>query len=54
MLENLNLLNDEIKIYDINFKYRKCLYQFDQKVNLKHNRCFSGIVLVMEQISRVY
>lgn len=50
MLENLTLLNNEIKIYDINFKYRKYLYQFDQKVNLKHNRHFSSIVVVMDNI----
>lgn len=49
-MENLTLFNNEIKIYDINYEYRKYLYQFDRKVSLKHNRRFSGIVIVMDDI----
>lgn len=39
------LINDEIKIYDVNYEYRAYLHQFDKRIILKNNRHFSGVIL---------
>ena len=44
----MELLNDEIKIYEINMTYRQYLYNFDDRVNLKRGRRFIGIILTNE------
>lgn len=44
-MNHVSFLNDEIKIYDVDYDYRLFLYEFDKRVNLKQNRRFSGIIL---------
>lgn len=42
---DVTLMNNEVKIYDVNYDYRRYLYQFDERVNLKNNRRFMGVLL---------
>lgn len=44
------LLNDEIKIYDVDYVYRKYLHHFDYRVNLKPNRRFMGMIVITDGI----
>lgn len=44
-MNHVVFLNDEIRIYDVDYDYRCYLFKFDNKVNLKDNRRFSGIIL---------
>ena len=44
------LLNDEIKIYDVDYSYRRYLHSYDHRVNLKPNRRFMGVIVIVDTI----
>lgn len=45
-MRKITLINDEIKIYDVNYEYRKYLYQYDKRVNT-HLLSHSNIRLML-------
>ena len=47
----MKLYNDKIQIYDIDYNYRNYLFKFDKKVNIKHRRRFSGIIVSVENFN---
>lgn len=47
---NSYFLNNEICIYDVDFKYRVYLRSFDNKVNTKDGRRYVGIIIVHNDI----
>ena len=47
----MQLFNNKIQIYDIDYNYRDYLFKFDKKVNIKHRRRFSGIIVSMENFN---
>ena len=43
------LMNEEFMIYDVDYEYRKYLYDYDNRVNLKENRRYTGIIIILDQ-----
>lgn len=41
------LMNEEFMIYDVDYEYRKYLYNYDNRVNLKANRRYTGIIIIL-------
>ena len=46
----MKLLNDEIKIYEIDSKYIQFLREADRRVSVKKHRPFVGILVNVEEI----
>lgn len=42
------LMNEEFMIYDVDYEYRKYLYNYDNRVNLKANRRYTGIIIILD------
>ena len=42
------LMNEEFMIYDVDYEYRKYLYNYDNRVNLKANRRYTGLIIILD------
>ena len=40
-----NIKDEQFMIYNVDYEYRKYLYNYDNRVNLKANRRYTGIEL---------
>lgn len=49
-MAQVSIINNEIKIYAIEKQYIEYLHKFDNRVSLKENRRFSGIILRVNSI----
>lgn len=49
-MDELTLLDQKIRFYEVEDEYRRYLYQFDKKVSLKSDRKYTGIIVSLENI----
>ena len=49
-MDELTLLDQKIRFYEVEDEYRLYLYQFDKKVSLKSDRKYTGIIVSLENI----
>ena len=49
-MDELTLLDQKIRFYEVEDEYRRYLYQFDKKVSLKSDRNYTGIIVSLENI----
>ena len=43
-----NIKDEQFMIYNVDYEYRKYLYNYDNRVNLKANRRYTGIIIVLD------
>ena len=43
-----NIKDEQFMIYNVDYEYRKNLYNYDNRVNLKANRRYTGIIIVID------
>lgn len=43
-----NIKDVQFMIYNVDYEYRKYLYNYDNRVNLKANRRYTGIIIVLD------
>ena len=43
-----NIKDEQFMIYNVDYEYRKNLYNYDNRVNLKANRRYTGIIIVLD------